>query len=55
MSHTGKVSARDLDLIRVTDDPQEVVAILRAAELARVAGAGTGSAESAGGPLADGT
>ena len=55
MSQTGKVSARDLDLIRVTDDPREVVAILRAAELARAAGAGTGPGESAGGPLADGT
>jgi hypothetical protein len=35
MALDGKISAADLDLIHVTDDPGEVVAILRAAERAR--------------------
>ena len=35
----GKVSPRDIDLLHVTDDPEEVVALLQAAELSRPAGA----------------
>ncbi|MCU0262875.1 MAG: TIGR00730 family Rossman fold protein [Candidatus Nanopelagicales bacterium] len=38
MHADGKISPGDLDLIHVTDDPEEVVAILRDAELAREAG-----------------
>ncbi len=38
MHADGKISPGDLDLIHVTDDPEEVVAILRDAELARAAG-----------------
>jgi hypothetical protein len=37
MNADGKISASDLDLIHVTDDPEEVVSILRDAELARAA------------------
>ena len=38
MNADGKISPSDLDLIHVTDDPEEVVLILRDAELARTAG-----------------
>ena len=38
MNADGKISPADLDLIHVTDDPEEVVSILRDAELARTAG-----------------
>ena len=38
MAVDGKISPADLDLIHLTDDPDEVVAILREAELARADG-----------------
>jgi uncharacterized protein (TIGR00730 family) len=38
MHADGKISPTDLDLLHVTDDPEEIVSILRDAELARTAG-----------------
>ena len=37
MATAGKISDRDLDLMHITDDPEEVVAVLRAADRARAA------------------
>ena len=36
MTDSGKISPHDVDLLHVTDDPQEVVELLRAAEQSRV-------------------
>ena len=40
MNADGKISPSDLDLIHITDHPEEVVSILRDAELARTTGLG---------------
>jgi len=55
MNADGKISPSDLDLIHVTDDPQEVVSILRDAELVRTAGHPLGVAQPFDVSLNDGT
>ena len=55
MSADGKISPGDLDLIHVTDDPQEAVAILRAAEEARAVGHPLGEVQPFDVALTDGT
>ncbi|MCU0284352.1 MAG: TIGR00730 family Rossman fold protein [Candidatus Nanopelagicales bacterium] len=55
MRADGKISARDLELIHVTDDPHEVVAILRDAELSRGTAHPLGEAAPFDVALADGT
>jgi uncharacterized protein (TIGR00730 family) len=55
MHADGKISPTDLDLIHVTDDPEEVVSILRDAELARAAGHPLGGAPTFDVALNDGT
>jgi uncharacterized protein (TIGR00730 family) len=55
MRADGKISAEDLDLIHVTDDPEEVVAVIRDAELARAAAHPLGEAAPFDVALTDGT
>ncbi len=55
MRADGKISPADLDLIHLTDDPAEVVAILREAELARATGPIPGEQPPFDVTLADGT
>ncbi len=54
MATDGKISSSDLDLIHLTDDPLEVVAILRAAEVER-AGSQPSAQTAFGVPPTDGT
>ena len=54
MSTAGKISPTDVDLLHVTDDAEEVVAILRAAEVARSVGALSSTVRTQV-PLSDGT
>jgi uncharacterized protein (TIGR00730 family) len=53
MSSAGKISPADVELLHMTDDPEEVVSILHAAEAARSTGAATSLRPSI--PLSDGT
>ena len=55
MRADGKISPADLDLIHLTDDPAQVVAILRAAELARATGPAPGEQPPFDVTLTDGT
>ena len=55
MALDGKISPADLDLIHLTDDPEEVVSILRDSELARAAGHPLGETQPFDVPLTDGT
>ncbi len=55
MHADGKISPSDLDLIHVTDDPEEVVSILRDAELARASAHPLGEAAPYDVALNDGT
>ncbi|MCU0301925.1 MAG: TIGR00730 family Rossman fold protein [Candidatus Nanopelagicales bacterium] len=55
MRADGKVSPHDLDLIHVTDDPEEAVAILRDAELTRAVAHPLGEEAPFDVPLTDGT
>jgi uncharacterized protein (TIGR00730 family) len=55
MREDGKISPRDLDLIHVTDDPEEVIAILRRAESQRAVAHPLGEAAPFEVPLTDGT
>jgi uncharacterized protein (TIGR00730 family) len=55
MHADGKISANDLDLIHVTDDPEEVVAVIRDAELTRSTAHPLGEAAPFDVALTDGT
>ncbi|HYN55999.1 MAG TPA: TIGR00730 family Rossman fold protein [Motilibacterales bacterium] len=55
MALDGKISPADLDLIHLTDDPEEVVSILRDSELARASSHPLGTAQPFEGTLTDGT
>jgi uncharacterized protein (TIGR00730 family) len=55
MRADGKISPRDLELIHVTDDPEQAVAILRDAELARDTAHPLGELAPFDVPLTDGT
>lgn len=55
MHADGKISPTDLDLIHLTDEPEEVVSILRDAELARTVGHPLGGAPTFDVSLNDGT
>jgi hypothetical protein len=55
MREDGKISPQDLDLIHVIDDPEQAVAILRDAELARAAAHPLGEAAPFDVALTDGT
>lgn len=55
MRADGKISPADLDLIHLTDDPAQVVAILRDAELARASSQAPGEQPPFDVPPADGT
>jgi hypothetical protein len=55
MRADGKISAEDLDLIHVTDDPEEVIAVIRDAELSRAVAHPLGEAAPFDVALTDGT
>ena len=55
MGADGKISEHDLDLIHVTDDPEEVVAVLEESERARARAHPLGAAVPYDVALADGT
>jgi hypothetical protein len=55
MRADGKISPHDLDLIHITDDPEEVVAVIRDSELARAAGHPLGEVAPFDVALTDGT
>ncbi len=55
MAPDGKISVSDLDLLHLTDDPEEVVAIIRDAELARAGAQALGEQVPSHVGLTDGT
>ena len=55
MAHDGKISPSDVELLHVTDDPEEVVAIIRDAELSRAGAQALGEQIPAHVRLTDGT
>lgn len=55
MAAEGKISGADVDLLHVTDDPADVVGVLRAADAARSMGHPLGGALPFDVPIADGT